>query len=219
MSHALAAHSAYTLSFIIDILGAGGAKPPEIAVAMSSACARHRCRSMTAVPSGSAFWRFSLGFYRQGGVAEACIRLQDLEGVDVNLLLFLLWQAVGGRVLSERDIEELERRIAPWRNATVIPLRTVRRALKPAPGLVAAPAAELFRTKIKATELEAERLQQEAMDELAGSSPYGRKVSSIEEAARGNLACYAMVCQTSFPEPEIATLLAALGSPEPKLEE
>jgi hypothetical protein len=28
-----------------------------------------------------------------------------------------------------------------------------------------------------------------------------------------------MICRTSFPEPEIATLLAALGSPELKLEE
>jgi uncharacterized protein (TIGR02444 family) len=169
-----------------------------------------------AAPSGSAFWRFSLGFYRQGGVAEACIRLQDEKKVDVNLLLFLLWQAALGRALSEHDVEDLERRVAPWRNATVIPLRTVRRALKPAPGLVSAPAAHLFRTRIKAVELEAERLQQEAMDELARNCPYGRKASSTDEAARVNLASYAMICRTSFPEPEIATLLAALGSPELK---
>src|SRR5436190_9887433 len=149
---------------------------------------------------GCAFWRFSLGIYRRGDVAEACIRLQDEQKVDVNLLLFLLWQAELGRVLSEHEIEELERRIAPWRNATVIPLRAVRRALKPAPGLVPAPAAELFRTRIKAVELEAERLQQEAMDELARGSACGRKASSTQEAARANLARYAMICRTSFPD-------------------
>ena len=171
-----------------------------------------------AVPSGSPFWRFSLGFYRQSGVAEACIRLQDEVKVDVNLLLFLLWQALMGRVLSESDVQELERRIAPWRDATVIPLRTVRRALKPAPGLVPAPAAELFRTKIKAIELEAERLQQEAMHELAQSGPYGSKMASIGDAARANLANYAMICRTTFPEPEIATLLAALRNREYQLE-
>jgi uncharacterized protein (TIGR02444 family) len=171
-----------------------------------------------AAQSGCVFWRFSLGFYRQGGVAEACIRLQDEQKVDVNLLLFLLWQAALRRALSEREIEGLEGRIAPWRNATVIPLRTVRRALKPAPDLVPAPEAELFRTSIKAVELEAERLQQEAMNDLARSCPYGREAASIEDAARANLAHYAMICQTSFPEPEIATLLAALGSPELKME-
>ena len=43
------------------------------------------------------FWRFSLKFYRQAGVAEACIAAQDGCGVDVNLLLFLFWLASGGR--------------------------------------------------------------------------------------------------------------------------
>jgi uncharacterized protein (TIGR02444 family) len=171
-----------------------------------------------AASSGSPFWRFSLVFYRQSGVADACIRLQDEKKVDVNLLLFLLWQALLGRVLSDTQVEELERRVAPWRDVTVIPLRTVRRALKPAPSLLPATAAELFRTKIKAVELEAERLQQEAMYELARSATFGCKTASIEGAARANLAAYAMVCRTTFPEPEIATLLAALRSREYQLE-
>src|ERR1700680_2972326 len=41
--------------------------------------------------AGSPFWRFSLRFYRQPGVADACIALQDARGVDVNILLFFLW--------------------------------------------------------------------------------------------------------------------------------
>ncbi|MGZ3308467.1 MAG: DUF2390 domain-containing protein, partial [Xanthobacteraceae bacterium] len=41
---------------------------------------------------GSPFWRFSLRFYRQPKVADTCIALQEERGVDVNLLLFLLWQ-------------------------------------------------------------------------------------------------------------------------------
>ena len=35
---------------------------------------------------GSPFWRFSLRFYRQPKVADACIALQEEAGVDVNLL-------------------------------------------------------------------------------------------------------------------------------------
>src|SRR3954453_11675527 len=106
-------------------------------------------------PTGSPFWRFSLRFYRRSGVADACITLQERAGVDVNLLLYLLWQASQGRAFAAEEVAALEELIAPWRAATVIPLRTVRRALKEPPGLVAGPAAEVFRNKIKATELEA----------------------------------------------------------------
>ena len=48
---------------------------------------------------GSPFWRFSLHFYRQPKVADTCIALQEEAGVDVNLLLFLLWQATRKRAL------------------------------------------------------------------------------------------------------------------------
>jgi uncharacterized protein (TIGR02444 family) len=159
---------------------------------------------------GSPFWRFSLAFYRQPNVADACIALQEEAGVDVNLLLFLLWHATLGQALSAAEVEALEGRIAPWREATVIPLRAVRRALKSPPQLVAGATAELFRTKIKAVELEAERLQQEAMFELASSSPLGRKAPSPQDAARGNIAAYEAVCRADFPKSAIETLLAAL---------
>ncbi len=79
--------------------------------------------------------------------------------------------------------------------------------------------AELFRTKIKAVELEAERLQQEAMYELARPSLLGREASSLEEAARANVAAYAAMCGAAFPKPAIETLLAALAGRERKPEE
>ena len=60
---------------------------------------------------GSPFWRFSLRFYRQPEVADACIRLQEEAGIDVNLLLFLLWHATRKRALSATEVAELERRI------------------------------------------------------------------------------------------------------------
>ena len=70
--------------------------------------------------------------------------------------------------------------------------------------------AELFRTRIKAVELEAERLQQEAMYELVRVSPLGRKASSLQDAARGNVAAYEATCRAEFPKSAIETLLAAL---------
>jgi uncharacterized protein (TIGR02444 family) len=168
---------------------------------------------------GSPFWRFSLRFYRQPKVADACIALQEEAGVDVNLLLFLLWHATLKRALSAAEVEDLERRIGAWRNATVIPLRAVRRALKSPPALVAPATAELFRTKIKAVELEAERLQQEAMYELARASLLGHDAPSPDEAARANVAAYAAMRRAAFPSSATETLLAALAGLERKTEE
>ena len=174
---------------------------------------------MNDAQSPSPFWRFSLRFYRRPEVADACITLQDAVGVDVNLLLFLLWQATSGRELSPTEVAALEQRVGAWRNLTVVPLRSMRRALKSPPALVAAPVTELFRARIKAVELEAERLQQEAMYDLACATPLGREAPSAAQAARANVAAYQRVAGAPFPEPAIATLLAALADPERKTEE
>ena len=90
----------------------------------------------------------------------------------------------------------------------------MRRALKSPPALVAPASAELFRSKIKATELEAERLQQEAMYELARPSPLGREAPSADEAARSNIAAYAGIAQAAFPKAQVETLLAAFAGLE-----
>jgi uncharacterized protein (TIGR02444 family) len=161
--------------------------------------------------AGSPFWRFSLQFYRQPGVAQACIELQEEAGADVNLLLFLLWHAAQQRRLSARDVELLEQKIAAWRNLTVIPLRAVRRALKSPPGLVEAGTAEAFRTRIKAVELEAERLQQEAMYDLVRDSLLGETAPSVADAAHANVAAYEGMCRSQFAASAVATVLEALA--------
>jgi uncharacterized protein (TIGR02444 family) len=167
----------------------------------------------------SPFWRFSLRFYRQPAVADACIRLQEEAGIDVNLLLFLLWHATRKRALSAAEVAELEQRIGAWRDMTVIPLRGVRRALKSPPALVAPATAELFRTRIKAVELEAERLQQEAMYELARAALWGREAPSLDAASRANIAAYEPIAHKPFPKDAVGTLLAALKNLERKTEE
>jgi uncharacterized protein (TIGR02444 family) len=162
-------------------------------------------------PEGSPFWRFSLGFYRQPRVGEACIRLQDEAGVDVNILLYLLWHAALERRLSRAEVEGIEQRIAPWREQVVKPLRAIRRAIKTPPPAIEAGTAEVYRTKIKAIELEAERLQQEAMYDLAEASRFGEAAPSPEEAAHANIDAYRALCLRPFPEEAVAAILAAFS--------
>ena len=154
-------------------------------------------------------WRLSLQLYRQPGVADSCIQLQDEAGVDVNILFFLLWLAQQRRAFTAGEVEWIESKAGPWRDATVIPLRNVRRALKMPPALIAGPNAELFRTKIKAIELEAERLQQEALYELVPALPAGEQTTSAEQAARTSIASYATMLAKPFSSPAVEALIAA----------
>jgi len=168
---------------------------------------------------GSPFWRFSLQYYRQPGVGDACIALQDGAGIDVNLLLFLLWQASLGRTFSVSDIDHLDTQIRPWRDMTVVPLRDIRRALRSPPALVEAATAEAFRNRIKAVELEAERLQQEAMYQMARSLTLGRPAASARDAARDNLAAYEARSAEPFPKAAVETLLNVFARLEQQPEE
>ena len=164
----------------------------------------------TGASSDSPFWRFSLRFYRHPDVAAACIALQDQAGVDVNLLMFLLWNATLNKTLSQATVEDLDRRIGPWRANAVIPLRELRRALKSPPPVVHPGAAEAFRTRIKAVELEAERLQQQTMYELAPSLKFELATSPLD-AARGNVEAYQAANPRDFPPAAVETILAAFA--------
>jgi uncharacterized protein (TIGR02444 family) len=163
---------------------------------------------------GSQFWRFSLRFYRQPEVADACIALQDGCGVDVNILLFLLWLATARRRVPLATAQELCAKAAAWRDDVVAPLRTLRRRLKDGSTLVERGAAELFRTRIKSIELEAERLQQEAMFALAARL-ITENAATTEAAARANIAAYEHALARTFTAEAVRVLLRALLADQP----
>lgn len=154
------------------------------------------------------FWRFSLHFYRQAGVSDACIALQDDCGVDVNLLLFLFWLASDGRLLSADEVKKLDDTVRSWRELTIIPIRDARRKLKGAHTMVEAGKQEAFRNKVKAVELDAERLQQEALYESTRSGPLG-KPADKSAAARGNVAALERALGVTFPKSATEILLGA----------
>ena len=157
------------------------------------------------------FWRFSLHFYRHAGVSDACIALQDEQGVDVNLLLFLFWLGDDGRLLSADEVRRLDDTVRDWRNLTIVPIRDTRRRLKGARTIVDPAAQEVFRNKVKAIELDAERLQQAALFAFTRGGPLGRKAEP-QAAARGNIAAYESVIGARFAKSAVDVLLAAFDT-------
>jgi uncharacterized protein (TIGR02444 family) len=158
-------------------------------------------------PETTPFWHFSLRFYKQAGISDACIALQDDCGVDVNLLLFLLWRASEGWQLSANEVRNLDQTVKSWRELTIIPIRDTRRKLKGAATLLDHNRQEAFRNKVKAVELEAERLQQEALYEFTKSGPLGKEAPA-KDAARANVGAYESAMGKTFPKQAVDVLFS-----------
>jgi hypothetical protein len=99
--------------------------------------------------------------------------------------------------------------VRPWQIEVIGPIRALRRKLKSDAPLLDKGSAELFRTKIKAIELESERLQQEAMTALAAGLETDT-APSAEAAARAGIAAYESALGRPFTGAAVDTLIAAL---------
>ena len=155
----------------------------------------------------SPFWDFSLGFYARPGIAEICLDLQDRFGADVNVVLYLLWQAQRQRRLTPMEIEKLIALISDWQLHVVRPLRGARRFLKEPGPTWSSDSVASFRQRLKAQELLAERLQQAVMET---AFPDPGQPDDISAAAKANLEHYALMIKAEFPARHLSTILDCL---------
>lgn len=102
------------------------------------------------------FWRFSLAIYGQADVAQECLALQETLGIDVNLLLFCAWLGTRAIVMSNKDIESASESVLAWHERVVEPMRGARRWIKS----LESDELGVFRERVKALELDAERIEQ-----------------------------------------------------------
>ncbi|MGP0058094.1 MAG: TIGR02444 family protein [Beijerinckiaceae bacterium] len=160
--------------------------------------------------SSLSFWTFSLQTFAKPSVAQTCLDLQDRFGIDVNILLFMLWCAHYGRRLSAQNIGNVIDLVNSWQADVVRPLRFARSALKhPAPNWPSQPT-ESLRERVKAAELEAERLQQEVMAASISVTGIGLP-DAVRAAATANLKAYAEIACAAFPETHIAVFVNCLA--------
>jgi uncharacterized protein (TIGR02444 family) len=145
-------------------------------------------------------WDWTLRAYGRPGVPEACLALQDRFGQNTDLLLWAVWAEVKDAELLNRAVEVTRR----WDAVALLPLREVRRGLKPALAPVEDDARERLREDVKACELQAERVLLETLAELTGEARGGAHALDALKAA-------AAAWKPGAPDEELAALAAALG--------
>jgi len=146
-----------------------------------------------------ALWDWTLEAYSQAGVPEACLALQDQYGQNTSLLLWAVWAEAADPALLARGADVARR----WEALALVPLREVRRALKPAFDGVADSDREGLREDVKAAELRAERVLMEALEAMTNGRGGAHALAALEAASKawGNPA----------PADALAALAAALG--------
>jgi uncharacterized protein (TIGR02444 family) len=127
-------------------------------------------------------WAFALALYARPGVANACLILQNEADVDVMLVLMVTFAAVKRRTLLTPDeIGALDEACRPWREQIVRNLRTIRTVLKTGPQPAPSDEAEQLRSRVKALELEAERLENKLLAECLPLRPPGQEAVRPEQ--------------------------------------
>jgi uncharacterized protein (TIGR02444 family) len=184
----------------------GFAVAQPILLTMEALC---RGSTMTDAPTAPPIWDFVLNYYRQQGVSDAAIALQDGIGIDVNMILFLMWLASSKRTLANADVQFVSGASNGWQHQVVVPIRAVRRLLKENAPLVETETALAYRKKIQALEIEGEQLQLNAMAALVPNLKPAN-APTAGEAARANLATFAAVVGKPFPQNAVDAFVRAL---------
>ena len=157
----------------------------------------------------SAFWRFSLRFYRRPEVSALCLTLQDEYGIDVNCLFFILFLAINGRQLTPGEARRIDAHTRDWRRRVVQPLRAIRRDLKGGIAPMDTQATAALRSAIKRDELHAERLQQETLEQTFLVQSIGT-ATAPGMATAANIAAYSTLTG-ALPEAAVNALLTSLA--------
>lgn len=101
-------------------------------------------------------WDFAIELYARPGVEAACLDLQE-QGADVCLLLCAAWLERRRAGISEERLEQLRQLAGPWQSTVVRPLRALRQQWRA--DATNDPQLATLRERLKALELDAERLQ------------------------------------------------------------
>lgn len=125
------------------------------------------------------FWQFSLSIWQDKKIQEALLRLQDIQHLRVNLLLFSMWLGIERKSISHHFIMALKSTEA-WHQRVVSPLREVRKALplqSPLP---------MLKPHVQNSELLAEQIEQSLLYKCAFNIPTTTAEPAPDDASSSN---------------------------------
>ena len=149
--------------------------------------------SSTPTRPGGALWAFATAFYGRPGIEAALLGLQDEDGVDVPILIALLYAGLQGLALAPEQLGALLDTALTWQAKAIAPLRVARRALKSAAGDTPDTERETLRAQVTSAELAAERLLINRLEALLPLAIATEPATAIQ----GNLKAYL----ASLPQP------------------
>lgn len=120
-------------------------------------------------------WSIATGLYARPGVEAACLALQS-GGADVCVLLCGAWLEQRRTTLTDTRLAAIEHLAQPWQQDVVQPLRSLRTHWRA--GAASDAQLAVLRERIKALELDAERLQLERLEALCEGWPDGDSAPS-----------------------------------------
>lgn len=142
----------------------------------------------------ASFWDFSVKTYGGEGVPEACLNLQNKQGLDVNMLLFCCWYGLIRGRIEPAQLSQVLNDSERWAEQVVRPLRGARSWMKKdALDELALPsdAVMALREKIKSNELAAEKIQQEFLESMVSQQQAREQTAEAQLlAVVGNVKCY-----------------------------
>ncbi len=145
----------------------------------------------------SPLWAFSVQHYAKRGVRDACLGLQDEDGLDVNIALACLWhERRGGAVLSSDALRGMLDRTDDVRQL-VYAIRTSRRTAK------TMRLADALHRALLRSELVAENLVQLRLFEHLEHEPCGAPTSGS-----ASLQAYATTVGRSLPPSRVRAFAA-----------
>ena len=159
-------------------------------------------------------WHFARSFYARDGVAPACLTLQNGLGLDIDILLLIVFaQVIYGVVFDGDDLDTVDSLVRNWRDEVIRPLRRVRMRMKDGFALIPAPISETLRTRVRAAELESERIALAMLWNWLSARPRRGAGSLAATAVVREFAQHFDVRQSAFPadvEEAILTLSKAI---------
>jgi len=167
----------------------------------------------------SDFWNFSIRFYSHPEVEKTCLRFQNDFELDVNCVLFIYWLASKHHaILSSEQWSHIISISLPWQEI-IKPLRKSRQLIKDSTIAWPVEFQQETRSCISEVEINAEHMQQLAMEKLFQELDLEISDANLKERISSNFSNMFSACSSDTTVEIIGDQIVSLISLLPDVQE